>query len=138
MQTIYDGKPQNEKLDLLRANCRGTEKMRVKVFFSEDDLAEMKSRLSDSSIERDVMEDELKDLSKGIRRRIKAETQKIKNLLVFLKDKFEYQEQEVFEFDNQEEGVMLTYDFQGELIGSRKLRPNERQTSIINFNQKTA
>lgn len=138
MKTIYDGKPQNEKLDLLKANCKSAEKQQVKVFFSEDDLAEMKSRLSESSIERNALEDELSDIGKGLRGKIKSETKTIKGLLIYLKNKFEYQEQDVFEFDDQENGMMLTYNNQGELINSRKLRPNERQTSIIDFKSKTA
>ncbi len=138
MKTIYEGKPHNEKLDLLKANCKSMEKQNVKVFFSEDDLAEMKSRLSEASIERNALEDELSDIGKGLRGKIKSETKTIKGLLIHLKNKFEYQEQEVFEFDDQENGMMLTYDSTGELINSRKLRPNERQTSIINFKSKTA
>lgn len=138
MKTIYDGKTQNEKLELLKANCRTSEKQEVKVFFSEDDLAEMKSMLSESSIEREKLEDELKDLTKGLRGKIKSETKTIKGLLVYLKNKYEHQEQEVFEFDDQEQGLMLTYDSTGELINSRKLRPNEKQTTIFNINQKQA
>jgi hypothetical protein len=135
---IYFGKTPNEKLDLLKANCKTAEKQQVKVFFSEDDLAEMKSRLSESSIERNNLEDELSDIGKGLRGKIKSETKTIKNLLLYLKNKYEYQEQEVFDFDDQESGMMLTYNCQGDLINSRKLRPNERQTSIIDFKSKTA
>lgn len=135
METIYGEKSQAERLDLLKANCRTAEKQQVKVFFSEDDLAEMKSRLSEHSIERDKHEDELKEISTCIRAKIKSETKDIKGLLVYLKNKYEYQEQEVFEFDDQEQGLMLTYNSAGELINSRKLRPNERQTRMINISK---
>ena len=138
MQTIYEGKDPKEKLEMLRANCDSVEKANVKVYFSEDDKYEMKSRLSESSIERDTLEDELKEMSAGIRRKIKTETGKIKGLLRFLKDGYEEQNQEVFNFADQENGLMLTYSSQGDLINSRKLRPAERQTSIVNFKEKTA
>src|SRR3990170_1646611 len=95
LSEIYFGKTQNEKLELLRANCRTTEKAQVKVFFSEDDLAEMKSRLSESSIERNVLEEELSDIGKGLRGKIKSETKTIKGLLTYLKNKFEYQTQDI-------------------------------------------
>lgn len=138
MEQIYGGKTPNEKLELLKANCRSQETENVKIFFSQDDLDEMKSRLSESSIERNALEDELSDIGKGLRGKIKSETKTIKGLLTHLKNKFEYQMQEVFDFDDQENGLMLTYNNQGELINSRRLRPNERQTSIINFKSKTA
>lgn len=138
METIYEGKSPEEKIELLRANCKSKEIEKVKVFFSQDDLDEMKSRLSESSIERKAVEDELSEISKGLRGQIKSHTKEINNLLRLLKNKYEYENQEVFYFDDQENGLMLTYNIDGELVSSRKLRPDERQTSIINMNQKTA
>lgn len=138
-QTKYDGKTKAEKIDLLRANCRQAEVTQVQFFFSEDDLAEMKSRLSELSIEREANEDELREITKGVRAKIKENTAHIKGLLTYLKNKFEYRQEEVYHFDDQENGVMLTYNGDGELIATRKLRPQERQTRIINMDdQKTA
>ena len=138
MERIYENKTQNERLELLNANCLKKEEQSIKVFYSEDDLIEMKSRLSENSIERNELENELKELSSSLRLSIKTKTKKIKDLLLGLKNKYEYQMQTIFEFDDQENKVMLTYNASGELINSRPLRPNERQTSIINLNQKTA
>jgi len=98
-ETIYEGRTQSEKIELLRANCNHSELQQVKIFFSEDDLNEMKSRLSEHCITKSGYEDELKDIGK--------------------------------EF-------MLTYNIHGELINSRKLRPQERQVKIFNMNNKTA
>lgn len=136
--TIYQNVPLSERIEMLKANCHSTEQEQTKVFFSEDDLAEMKSRLAEESIERNSLENDLKDLSAGIRRNIKDKTSKIKSFLVLLKDKYELQMQPVYHFDDQQNGVMLTYNQEGELIGTRKLRPNERQTRIVELNQKTA
>ena len=135
-ETLYAGLPLAEKIELLKANCKTTEKQQIKMFFSEDDLSEMKSRLSELSIERNADEEELKELSKGLRDKIKESSGRIKGLLTYLKDKFELQLQDVYEFDDQEEGVMCTYNQDGELINTRKLRPNERQTRIINLDEK--
>jgi len=139
-ETIYDGKTPMEKIELLRANCRSSEFTQIKIYFSQDDLDEMKSNLSELCIEKDGNEDELKELSKGLRDKIKEQSGRIKALLKLLKDKYEYQTQEVFDFDDQENGLMLTYNYNGELINSRKLRPQERQTKMfnINNNDKTA
>jgi hypothetical protein len=137
-ETIYEGRTQSEKIELLKANCLHSEFQQVKIFFSEDDLNEMKSRLSEHCISKSGYEDELKDVGKDLRNKIKEQNETIRMLLQFLKDKFEYQTQEVFDFDDQENGMMLTYNVQGELISSRKLRPQERQTKIFNLNNKTA
>jgi len=135
-QFIYDKETQNKKLELLEANCKSKEQQMVQVDFSEDDLSEMKSRLSEIAIEKDELEVELKELSKGLRDKIKEKNGKLKGLLVHLRNKYDLQMQTVYEFDNQEDGLMLTYNAQGELINSRKLRPAERQTRIIPFESK--
>ncbi len=90
-ETIYQGKTPSEKLELLRANCRTSEFLQIKIFFTEEDLDEMKSRLSEVCIEKDGLEDELKDLSKDLRTKIKTQAETIKVLLKLLKDKYEYQ-----------------------------------------------
>ena len=48
MERIYENKTQNERLELLNANCLKKEEQSIKVFYSEDDLIEMKSRLSEN------------------------------------------------------------------------------------------
>jgi hypothetical protein len=137
-ELLYDGKTRAEKIELLKANCLQKEDSRLKFFFSEDDIDEMKSRLAEESIEREQNEDELRQISKATRTKIKENTRRIKELLVFLKDKFEYRTEEIYHFDDQQEGLMLTYNGDGELIATRKLRPSEKQTRIFDINQKTA
>jgi hypothetical protein len=137
-EQLYEGRTPSEKLQLLTDNCASKEQQLVKVYFSEDDLAEMKSRLSEHAIQEDDLKDELKELSAGLRARIKEQSATIKGLLRYIKDKYEEQLQDVFHFDDQENGLMLTYNCEGALINSRRLRPNERQTSIRNLNNKTA
>lgn len=137
-QTIFENATQNERLELLKANARTIETEMVRVHFSEDDLSEMKSRLSESSIIKNDLEIEKKDLTTDLNLKIKEQKGTIKGLLGYLKLKYEEQSQEVFLFDDQEAGMMLTYNNQGEPIASRRLRPAEKQTRIVDFNQKTA
>ena len=101
-QILFKGKEltPSEKLELLRANCIASEFTQIKISFTEEDLDEMKSRLSEVCIEKDGLEDELKDLSKDLRTKIKTQVETIKVLLKLLKDKYEYQTQEVFHFDD--------------------------------------
>jgi hypothetical protein len=137
-EQLFKDKSPAERLQLLIDNCASRETQNVKVFFSEDDLAEMKSRLSEISITKDALEDDLKELSGDLRKKIKTEGAAIKGLLRYLKDKYEEQAQEVFNFDDQDAGLMLTYNKSGELLSTRKLRPDERQTSIRSLTQKAS
>jgi hypothetical protein len=133
METKYQDRTPEERLEMLKANCYHSELQNVKVYFTEEEMADMKSALSEESITRNGLEEELSEIGKELRNQIKQRTQKIKELLKFLKNGFEEQKQEVFEFDDQETGLMLTYNNDGELINSRKLLPSERQTKITSM-----
>lgn len=45
-------------------------------------------------------------------------------------------DEEVYLLDNQEEGMMLIYNALGEMLSSRKLSPNERQSNVITMSTK--
>lgn len=134
---IYAEQSQQKRLQMMQDNCTSKEVQPVKIWFSEDDLAEMKSQLSDISIDKNDLEDELKEMSSGLKVQIKEKMKSLRKLLFLLKCKYEMKNEEVYLFEDQENKTMLTYNHLGELIDSRKLRPSE-QTSIINLNAKTA
>lgn len=135
MQTIYQDVKQAERLEMLKANCRASDTQFVKVYFSDNDLEEMRANLSELAIIKNDQEEELKELSRDLKKSIKTQNEKIKSILRFLKDKYDLQEQEVYEFDDQENKLMLTYNAEGVLINSRPLRPAERQTTLLNINK---
>lgn len=134
----YQDKTPEERVELLIANCYSTEKQDDKFYFTDDELDQMREALSEHVIKKDDLEAELKHYAAGIRASIKTENTEIKTLLKLVKDKFEIKPIDVYHFDDQETGVMETYNAQGELIGTRRLRPHERQTRIVELNQKTA
>ena len=132
MTKIYEGLSHNERLDKLKSECRSTDKKMIQVHFNQDDLAEMKSRLSEHLIKKDEITDEMKEQASAFKKLIKAEAKAIKGLLSYIRDGFEYQEQEVYEFDDQENGVMKTYNCEGEQISERPLLPKERAKPTAN------
>lgn len=135
MELNIQDKTPEQKIQFLRDNAMQVEKQNVKVMFSEEELSEMKSNLSEISIEENELKEELKDISKDLKDKIKSKRENIKGLLKYLKDKYILQNQEVYLIDDQENGLMLTYNQEGMIIESRKLRANERQTRIKNLNQ---
>ena len=135
METIFQDKTPSERLQLLRENAATVEKQSVKVMFTEDELAEMKHNLSDISILENELKEELKEVSSDLKAKIKSEREQIKGLLTYLKNKYILQTQEVYLMDDQDAGLMNTYNAEGMLIESRKLRPSERQTRIKSLNK---
>jgi len=135
METIFQDKTPSERLQLLRENAASVENQSVKVMFSEEELADMKHNLSDVSIKENELKEELKEISKDLKGKIKSEREMIKGLLTYLKNKYIMQTQEVYLMDDQDAGLMLTYNAEGMLIESRKLRPSEKQTRIKTLNK---
>lgn len=56
-------------------------------------------------------------------------------LLQTLKTKSERIEGVLYHVDDQESGMMNSYDVNGDFIQSRRLKPNERQGSMFKLNQ---
>lgn len=103
--------------------------------FSEEELVEMKSDLSEVDISFNDLEMEKKEMVAEINDKIKVYKDKRSLLLKHLKDKYYESNEDVFDIDNQEDGVMETYDKQGNLLTTRRLTPKERQTTIKNLKQ---
>lgn len=133
MDTLFQDKTPSERLQLLRENAASVENQFVKVMFTDEEMTEMKHNLSEFSIEENGLKDELKDISKDLKDKIKSKRTSITGLLRYLKDKFVMQAQEVYLIDDQDAGLMRTYNAEGVCIESRKLRPSEKQTRIKNL-----
>lgn len=56
-----------------------------------------------------------------------------KELLMALETMHQEVDGVLYHIDDQEDGVMNTYNELGEFISSRRLRPDERQASIFNL-----
>ena len=134
-QQIYADVSHNERLDMLKANCRETEVRKITVQFTPDDLMDIKDRLSDHSVELEIKQEQLKDISSQLKGEIKKVNEQRRHLVKLVKNKCEERDEQVFDFDDQENGLMLTYNSVGDLISSRKLRPAEKQTSIITMSK---
>jgi hypothetical protein len=126
-----------ERISALRENAVEAYHKNVIRDFSDDDLIEMKDRLSEVSIELDNTEIEKKELNKEIKARITDIKCRRGDLLKNIRNKYYESNEQVFDIDDQENGNMLTFDKDGNLIGSRRLTPKEKQTSIKNLNVNT-
>ncbi len=127
---MIENKTLEEVAQMLKDNCARTEEQMVKRYFSEDEMADMRVDLSDRSIARNDLQEELKNISKDLKDKIKAETTLIKNNLKDLKKKYTEQKEVVYLMDDQEAGRMYYYSVTGDLLSDRKLLPSEKQTRI--------
>lgn len=124
-----------ERRAAVLANAAGNETDNVKRYFKEDELSEMKEEISSISIQRKDKVDAFRKVSKKHKDEVKGLTACIDENLVNVKKGFIEEEQTVYHFADQDSGKMITTDADGVIISSRKLRPNERQTTIVDINR---
>lgn len=129
-EEMKEGKNPEEIVQMLKDNCVRSEHEMVKRYFTDDELQEMRVELTETSIERHDKQERLKEQSKAAKDEIANLTNIVNSNLKHLKKKFTEQSEEVYLLDDQDEGVMYTYSSTGDLISTRKLFPNERQTRI--------
>lgn len=130
-EAFFKSKSQNERLTALRENADTTYSKNVVRPFTDEELTDMKHTLSEVDIQMNDAEIEKKELTKEVNDRIKAFKGTRTYLLKSLKDKYVEQLETVFDIADQENGVMETFDCEGNLLSTRKLTPKEKQTKLI-------
>lgn len=119
------------RVNALDANSDAIEEITYTRRFSPDELADMRSRLADNSIEESDIEarkkeeiDRFKDQLKPIQ---KAKT----TLLSKLKTKTEQVTESCYKMINREERLVGYYNSDGELVSARPLNALEMQKTIF-------
>lgn len=94
---------------------------------TEDELAARREMLTDNCIKLGDLEEEKKLLTEKIKVKIDPLKEENKTLLLECRTRQAQVDGILYHMANHEEGYMETYDENGELLNSRKLRPEEKQ-----------
>jgi hypothetical protein len=137
-EAYFKNLPHNERLTALRENAVKSYQKNVIRDFTEEELSDIKTTLSEQAITLNDAEIEKKELTADLTAKIKLKKAEIKTTLRDLKNKYYENEEAVFDIDDQEAGLMYTFDNQGNILSQRRLTPAERQTTIKNLTTKTA
>ena len=125
-------------IEMLKNNCQKVDFAPVRTYFTPEELIDMKESISETSIIKNDLEEELAKISKDLRTQIKFHQGELKQVLKDVKKGYVEQDEEVYVMHDHSINKALVYNKRGELISSRKLHINERQHSIFELNQKTA
>lgn len=137
-EAYFKNLPHNERLTALRENAVKSYQKNIIRDFTEEELSDIKTTLSEQAITLNDAEIEKKELTADLTAKIKLKKAEIKTTLRDLKNKYYENEETVFDIDDQEAGLMYTFDNQGNILSKRRLTPQERQTTIKNLTTKTA
>lgn len=139
MATIFmpEATPE-ERINILRNNADKMEETTYEKELTEEELAIKREQFVDNSIAVSKLEDELESKKKEFKSKIDP----LKLINRSLQHEVKTRKQEVkgflYHMANQDSGFMETYDHTGEMITSRRLRPDERQVRMQVIDRKVA
>lgn len=127
MPEVVDPK---QKLQLLVDNCDASEETTYYRDLDQDELDNRREQLVDNLTKISSAEDELSKHKQAFK--VLADPLKLENktLLVEVKTRKAEVSGRLFHIFNQDDGMRETYDEAGDLVGTRRLLPNERQMRL--------
>jgi hypothetical protein len=109
----------------------------VKVDFDVDEIAKLKAEHFDTSRQLAMKEDEKKEFVDKINADIKGLKETAKSLMSMVRKEYNEENKEVYLVPDQDLGLMLYVTAERKVVSSRRLRPDERQESVIHLAGKT-
>ncbi len=124
---------QKDRLMMMQENAAKIELTTYQKPLSADELAARREDLADNCIKLNQFEDELKAVKDGFKLTMDPLKTINKTLLTEIKTKQSTFDGTLFHMASHEDGMMETYDNDGYLISSRRLRPEEKQGTIFSL-----
>lgn len=137
MKSIYQDLDPVARAKAIEALADGTETLRYNRQLSREELDEYRENLTDVMVQKSEIENELASIKEEYKHRLKPVNGDLNLLFSIVKSKSIEVNEECFKIPNYDENMMEFYNSEGVMIESRRLKPEERQTSIkeIKFNQ---
>lgn len=122
-----------DRLMILQESAAKIEQTTYQKTLSADELAARREDLADDCIKLNQFEDELKEVKDDFKTKMDPLKAANKIRLTEIKTKQTSVDGTLFHLANYDEGMMETYDNEGFLISSRRLRPEEKQGTIFSM-----
>lgn len=130
-----DSLSKTERIHNLEAMAYAIEEGKYFKKLSVEEVEQKREIFTENVIQISDLNDKKKELINEIKNEIKPLSIENKSLMEAIRTKQEEVEGKIYLVDDQENGMMHSYDEMGELITSRRLRPNEKQTSIFSISK---
>lgn len=122
-----------ERLMVMQESATKVEQTTYQKSLSADELAARREDLADDCIKLNQFEDELKEIKDGFKDKMDPLKAANKLRLTEIKTKQSTVDGTLYHIANHEAGMMETYDNEGYLVSSRRLRPEEKQGTIFSL-----
>jgi hypothetical protein len=108
-----------------------SENRRVQIPFTESEIAITQDSFFQNSLKLNAIQEEFSKVAEGFKAKIKELKLTVMCNLIDLRNGYNESEEKCFLIDDQENGVMEYYTEKGDMVFSRPLRPDERQTDAF-------
>lgn len=130
MEKLYENIPVEEREEMLLAMSYRTEEKMVQKHFTPEEILDYRKQFTENWVAVNKAKVILKQAQDKYTESTKDLTKENTYLINNIQTGFVELNQQVYLFDDQENGVMKYYDSRGEFLESRRLTPEERQTRI--------
>lgn len=120
-----------ERLRLLNQNCDSKDTTSYTRNLTQEELDFKRELHVDNCIQLNTFEDELKVVKAEYKEKMEPLQEENKKLLRQVKTRQEELKGTIFNFADHVDGMMYTYDENGDLVGSRRLKPEEKQAKLF-------
>lgn len=120
-----------ERLRLLHQNCDSKDTTSYTRHLSQEELDFKRELHVDNCIQLNTHEEDLKKIKAEFKKLMEPLQEQNKVLLRQVKTRQEELKGTIFNFADHVDGMMYTYDESGDLVGSRRLKPEEKQKKLF-------
>jgi hypothetical protein len=118
-------------LEEVRSLAITSENRRVQIPFTESETSITQDSFFQNSLKLNAIQEEFSKVAEGYKAKIKELKLTVLANLIDLRNGYNESEEKCFLIDDQENGVMEYYTEKGDMVFSRPLRPDERQTDAF-------
>lgn len=135
---VFKNMSPKDRADNLQAMAYSTEETKYFKALTQEELDLKRETLTDNEIKLSRLEIEKKNFVADIKKKVDPIIKEKSSLISAIETRHEEIEGVLYHVDDQDEGLMYSFDANGEFISSRRLKPDERLGSMFNINQKQA
>ncbi|WP_374464165.1 hypothetical protein [Chryseobacterium sp.] len=134
-KTLFKNMTPKDRADNLQAMAHSTEETTYFKALTQEELDLKRETLTDNEIKLSRLEIEKKNFVAAIKKKVDPIIKEKSSLITAIETRHEEIEGVLYHVDDQDEGLMYSFDANGEFISSRRLKPDERLGSMFNINQ---
>lgn len=134
---LFQDEPKEKRAQMLSDNAESIEEIGYMKSFTEEEILSMKDDLAEVSIDINEIEIEKKDIAAEFKHRLEPLTDQKKDILTKIKNKAEFVKEECYKFIDYDDQMVTYYNRLGQVVESRRMRPDEKQLKIFTLKSGT-